>query len=57
MAGGQDLILGLETVASRLAHLAVIDALALSLLGLRGADADAEHALYLSARITAEHTY
>lgn len=55
MAGGQDLILGLETVASRLAHLAVIDALALTLLTLRGASA--EQALFLSAGITADHLY
>ncbi|MDH6120389.1 RpiR family carbohydrate utilization transcriptional regulator [Kitasatospora sp. GAS204A] len=55
VAGGQDLILGLETVASRLAHLAVIDALALTLLTLRGASA--EQALFLSAGITADHLY
>ncbi|MCX4744258.1 MurR/RpiR family transcriptional regulator [Kitasatospora sp. NBC_01287] len=55
VAGGQDLILGLETVASRLAHLAVLDALSLTLLTLRGAAA--EQALFLSAGITADHLY
>ncbi|MGF1429003.1 MurR/RpiR family transcriptional regulator [Kitasatospora sp. LaBMicrA B282] len=53
VAGGQDLILGLETVASRLVHLAVVDALTLTLLELRGAAA--EQALYLTAGISADY--
>ncbi|MEU2832108.1 MurR/RpiR family transcriptional regulator [Streptomyces lavendulae] len=55
VAGGQDLVFGLETVASRLAHLAVIDALALTLLGLRGETAEA--ALRLAADVTVDHSY
>ncbi|MET9605918.1 MurR/RpiR family transcriptional regulator [Streptomyces sp. NPDC006512] len=55
VAGGQDLVFGLETVASRLAHLAVVDALTLTLLGLRGAPA--EEALRLSADVTVDHSY
>ncbi len=55
VAGGQDLVLGLESVASRLAHLAVIDALTLTLLAVRGEDA--ERALSFSADVTADHTY
>jgi RpiR family transcriptional regulator, carbohydrate utilization regulator len=55
VAGGQDLILGLETVASRLAHLAAVDALVLTILAIRGAEA--ERALYLAARVTTEHLY
>ncbi|MGI5488032.1 MurR/RpiR family transcriptional regulator [Microtetraspora malaysiensis] len=55
VAGGQDLVFGLETVASRLAHLAVVDALTLTLLSLRGATA--EQALRLSADVTADHAY
>lgn len=54
-AGGQDLVFGLETVASRLAHLTVIDALTLTLLGLRGAPAEA--ALRLAADVTVGHSY
>ncbi|MFE7600640.1 MurR/RpiR family transcriptional regulator [Streptomyces sp. NPDC057494] len=55
VAGGQDLIFGLETVASRLAHLAVVDVLTQILMTMRGADA--EKALDLSADVTADHTY
>ncbi|MFE3581111.1 MurR/RpiR family transcriptional regulator [Streptomyces vinaceus] len=55
VAGGQDLVFGLETVASRLAHLTVIDALTLTVLGLRGAPAEA--ALRLSADVTVDHSY
>ncbi|MFD8023274.1 MurR/RpiR family transcriptional regulator [Streptomyces lavendulae] len=55
VAGGQDLVFGLETVASRLAHLTVIDALALTLLGLRGEPAEA--ALRLAADVTVDHSY
>lgn len=55
VAGGQDLVFGLETVASRLAHLTVVDALTLTLLGLRGAPAEA--ALRLAADVTVDHSY
>ncbi|MFJ8164881.1 MurR/RpiR family transcriptional regulator [Streptomyces sp. NPDC096136] len=55
VAGGQDLVFGLETVASRLAHLTVVDALTLTLLELRGAPAEA--ALRLSADVTVDHSY
>ncbi|MFJ6217112.1 MurR/RpiR family transcriptional regulator [Streptomyces sp. NPDC092296] len=55
LAGGQDLVFGLETTASRIAHLAVVDALALTLLALRGPAA--EEALHLSADVTADHAY
>ncbi len=55
VAGSQELVLGLEAVASRLAHLAVIDALTMTLLSLRGAEA--ERALALSQDITADHVY
>ncbi|MFE2722362.1 MurR/RpiR family transcriptional regulator [Kitasatospora sp. NPDC059327] len=55
VAGGQDLVFGLETTASRIAHLAVVDALTLTLLALRGEAA--ERALNLSADVTADHTY
>ncbi|MYX23402.1 MurR/RpiR family transcriptional regulator, partial [Streptomyces sp. SID8380] len=55
VAGGQDLVLGLEAVASRLAHLAVIDALVQTLLDLGGEEA--RRALDVSAEVTAEHSY
>ncbi|MFB0630904.1 SIS domain-containing protein [Streptomyces sp. AB3(2024)] len=55
LAGGQDLVFGRETVASRLAHLTVIDALTLTLLGLRGEPAEA--ALRLAADVTVDHSY
>ncbi|MFJ9706206.1 MurR/RpiR family transcriptional regulator [Streptomyces sp. NPDC101234] len=55
LAGGQDLTLGLEAVAGRLAHLVVVDALALTLLALRGSDA--RQALARSAEVTAAHAY
>ncbi|MFH7598699.1 MurR/RpiR family transcriptional regulator [Streptomyces racemochromogenes] len=55
VAGGQDLVFGLETVASRLAHLTVVDALTLTLLEQRGAPAEA--ALRLSADVTVDHSY
>ncbi|MEV7783223.1 MurR/RpiR family transcriptional regulator [Kitasatospora sp. NPDC088351] len=55
VAGGQDLVFGLETTASRIAHLTAIDALTLTLLALRGPTA--EHALNLSADVTADHAY
>lgn len=55
VAGGQDLVFGLEAVASRLAHFTVIDALTLALRSIRGATAD--HALSVSAEVTAAHSY
>ncbi|MFG2621217.1 MurR/RpiR family transcriptional regulator [Streptomyces sp. NPDC048507] len=55
VAGGQDLVFGLETVASRLAHLTVVDALALTLLGRRGPAA--QEALRLAADVTVDHSY
>ncbi|MBC3839959.1 MurR/RpiR family transcriptional regulator [Streptacidiphilus sp. 4-A2] len=55
VAGSQDLVLGLEAVASRLAHLAVVDALMLTLLALRGPQA--ERALAMSQDATANHAY
>ncbi|MEU1286206.1 MurR/RpiR family transcriptional regulator [Kitasatospora sp. NPDC005856] len=55
VAGGQDLVFGLETTASRLAHLAAVDALAQTLLALRGPRA--ERALSLSADVTAAYAY
>ncbi|WP_037571407.1 MurR/RpiR family transcriptional regulator [Phaeacidiphilus oryzae] len=55
LAGGQDLVLGLEAVAGRLAHLAVVDALALTLLEDGGAAA--RRALSLAAEVTADHAY
>ncbi|MFI8460760.1 MurR/RpiR family transcriptional regulator [Kitasatospora sp. NPDC085464] len=55
IAGGQDLVFGLETTASRLAHLAAVDALAQTLLALRGPRA--EQALLLAADVCADHVY
>lgn len=55
VAGGQDLVFGLETTASRLAHLAAVDALAQTLLTLRGPAA--QRALRLSEEICADHAY
>ncbi|MET8627352.1 MurR/RpiR family transcriptional regulator [Kitasatospora sp. NPDC004669] len=55
IAGGQDLVFGLETTASRLAHLAAVDALAQTLLALRGPRA--EQALRLSADACARYVY
>ncbi|MFE6050989.1 MurR/RpiR family transcriptional regulator [Kitasatospora sp. NPDC056446] len=55
VAGGQELVFGLETTASRLAHLAAVDALAQTLLALRGPRA--ERALRLSEDVTADHAY
>ncbi|MET8701613.1 MurR/RpiR family transcriptional regulator [Kitasatospora sp. NPDC004723] len=55
VAGGQDLVFGLETTASRIAHLTVVDALTQTLLALRGEPA--ERALRLSADVTADHAY
>lgn len=45
---------GLESTASRLAHLILVDTLALILLAIRGTKA--EEALRLSAEVTAAHT-
>ncbi|MFD0343488.1 MurR/RpiR family transcriptional regulator [Streptomyces sp. NPDC127117] len=55
VAGGQDLVFGLETTASRIAHLVTVDALTQTLLGLRATTA--EQTLRLSADVTADHTY
>ncbi|WP_406197037.1 MurR/RpiR family transcriptional regulator [Kitasatospora sp. NBC_01560] len=55
VAGGQDIVFGLETTASRIAHLAVVDALTLTLLAVRGERA--ERALNLAADVAADHTY
>ncbi|MFF4817657.1 MurR/RpiR family transcriptional regulator [Kitasatospora sp. NPDC001309] len=55
VAGGQDLVFGLETTASRLAHLAAVDALAQTLLALRGPRA--EQALRLAADVCADYVY
>ncbi|MEU1053227.1 MurR/RpiR family transcriptional regulator [Streptomyces sp. NPDC005876] len=55
VAGGQDLVFGLETSASRIAHLAAVDALTHTLMALR--PATARRHLDLSADITADHAY
>lgn len=55
VAGGQDLVFGLETSASRIAHLAAVDALTHTLMALR--PETARHHLDLSADITADHAY
>ncbi|MER7756182.1 MurR/RpiR family transcriptional regulator [Kitasatospora sp. NPDC097643] len=55
VAGGQDVVFGLETTASRIAHLTVVDALTQTLLALRGGRAEA--ALRLSADVSTDHTY
>ncbi|MFD0566411.1 SIS domain-containing protein [Kitasatospora saccharophila] len=55
VAGGQDLVFGLETSASRIAHLATVDALAQTLMALRP-DTARTH-LDLSADITADHAH
>jgi DNA-binding MurR/RpiR family transcriptional regulator len=55
VAGGQDLVFGLETSASRIAHLAAVDALTHTLMALR--PETARHHLDLSADVTADHAY
>ncbi|WP_330258809.1 MurR/RpiR family transcriptional regulator [Streptomyces murinus] len=55
VAGGQDLVFGLETSASRIAHLAAVDALTHLLMSLR--PEIARRHLDLSADITADHAY
>ncbi|MEV7025354.1 MurR/RpiR family transcriptional regulator [Kitasatospora sp. NPDC093558] len=55
LAGGQDLVFGLEMTASRLAHLAVVDALTATLLAVRGPRA--ERALELSADVMGLQLY
>ncbi|KOX11494.1 MurR/RpiR family transcriptional regulator [Streptomyces sp. NRRL B-3648] len=55
VAGGQDLVFGLETSASRIAHLAAVDALTHTLMALR--PTTARRHLDLSADITADHAY
>jgi RpiR family transcriptional regulator, carbohydrate utilization regulator len=54
LAGGQDLVLGLEAVAGRLAHLTVLDAVCLALLAH---DPAARTGLTESATATAHHSY
>ncbi|MFG2626770.1 hypothetical protein [Streptomyces sp. NPDC048473] len=51
----QDLVFGLETTASRIAHLVTVDALTQTLLTLRATTA--ERTLHLSADVTADHSY
>ncbi|SEH01091.1 DNA-binding transcriptional regulator, MurR/RpiR family, contains HTH and SIS domains [Nonomuraea solani] len=55
VGGGQDLVLGMEAVAGRLAHLTIVDALSMILLGLGGGRA--ERAVSASADVTADHSY
>ncbi|MFI8811808.1 MULTISPECIES: MurR/RpiR family transcriptional regulator [unclassified Streptomyces] len=55
VAGGQDLVFGLETTASRIAHLATVDALTQTLMAQRARAA--QRALDLSADVTADHAY
>ncbi|MFD9421880.1 MULTISPECIES: MurR/RpiR family transcriptional regulator [unclassified Streptomyces] len=55
VAGGQDLVFGLETTASRIAHLAAVDALTQTLMAQRATAA--QRALDLSADVTADHAY
>ncbi|MFB7615541.1 MurR/RpiR family transcriptional regulator [Kitasatospora sp. NPDC056181] len=55
VAGGQDLVFGLETTASRIAHLTAVDALTLTLLARRGETA--KRALDRSADVTADQLY
>ncbi|MFF3069269.1 MurR/RpiR family transcriptional regulator [Kitasatospora sp. NPDC057904] len=55
LAGGQDLVFGLEMTASRIAHLAVVDALTAALLAVRGPRA--ERALELSADVMGRQLY
>ncbi|MYV44308.1 MurR/RpiR family transcriptional regulator [Streptomyces sp. SID2888] len=55
VAGGQDLVFGLETSASRIAHLAAVDTLTHTLMALR--PEQARRHLHLSADVTADHAY
>lgn len=55
VGGGQDLVLGMEAVASRLAHLTIIDTLSMMLLALGGDRAG--RAVAASADVTAGHSY
>ncbi|MEV4016452.1 MurR/RpiR family transcriptional regulator [Nonomuraea angiospora] len=55
VGGGQDLVFGMEAVASRLAHLTIVDTLSMIVLGLRGGAA--ERAVSASADVTASHSY
>lgn len=55
VVGGQDLVFGLETSASRIAHLAAVDALTHILMTLRPETARTH--LDLSADVTADHAY
>ncbi|MFI9837801.1 MurR/RpiR family transcriptional regulator [Nonomuraea sp. NPDC051941] len=55
VGGGQDLVFGMEAVASRLAHLTIVDTLSMIVLALRGGTA--ERAVSASADVTADHSY
>ncbi|MEV0235523.1 MurR/RpiR family transcriptional regulator [Nonomuraea sp. NPDC050786] len=55
VGGGQDLVFGMEAVASRLAHLTIVDTLSMIVLALRGGAAD--RAVSASAEVTASHSY
>ncbi|MEV1002946.1 MurR/RpiR family transcriptional regulator [Nonomuraea sp. NPDC050202] len=55
LGGGQDLVFGMEAVASRLAHLTIVDTLSMILLGLGGGRS--ERAVSASAEVTADHSY
>ncbi|MEW1847124.1 MurR/RpiR family transcriptional regulator [Nonomuraea angiospora] len=55
VGGGQDLVFGMEAVASRLAHLTIVDTLSMIVLALRGGAA--ERAVSASADVTASHSY
>ncbi|MFB7918430.1 SIS domain-containing protein [Streptomyces sp. NPDC056061] len=55
VAGGQDLVFGLETTTSRIAHPVTVDALAQTLLPLRATAA--QRTPHLSADVTAGHSY
>ncbi|MFC4009986.1 MurR/RpiR family transcriptional regulator [Nonomuraea purpurea] len=55
VGGGQDLVFGMEAVASRLAHLTIVDTLSMIVLALRGGAA--ERAVSASADVTAGHSY
>ncbi|MGW0203974.1 SIS domain-containing protein, partial [Nonomuraea sp. NPDC003201] len=55
VGGGQDLVFGMEAVASRLAHLTIVDTLSMVVLALRGGAA--ERAVSASADVTADHSY
>ncbi|MEV5501697.1 MurR/RpiR family transcriptional regulator [Nonomuraea fuscirosea] len=55
VGGGQDLVFGMEAVASRLAHLTIVDTL--SMLVLERGGRRARRAVSASAEVTASHSY